>query len=161
MGSRFSVRMTRRHGSGSSATGNSAGRLKNSLLPALENRVCFGSPGDFASVASISTNLPASTNSHAALRPVFSCQRGTAELVDLICPTGQAKYFFAQDWTTQISLNRLKNLDFTRTRFLVLSTGRPLACFGRVPRTWLRLSRQRTLPMKALSMELFSSMRIG
>jgi hypothetical protein len=32
----------------------------------------------------------------------------------VICPTSQAQYFFARDWTTQISLIRLDKSGFTR-----------------------------------------------
>jgi hypothetical protein len=35
----------------------------------------------------------------------------------MICPAGIAKYFCKGDWTTQIKLNRLKKLSFSRTRF--------------------------------------------
>jgi hypothetical protein len=36
------------------------------------------------------------------------------------------EYFFAQDWTTQISLNRLTKLDFKRTRISAMQgAGRP------------------------------------
>jgi hypothetical protein len=38
-------------------------------------------------------------------------------LVNLICPTAKAKYFWLGDWTTQITLNRLDKSQFTRTRF--------------------------------------------
>jgi hypothetical protein len=34
----------------------------------------------------------------------------------MICPTGIAKYFLREDWTTQIRLNRLKKIVFPRTR---------------------------------------------
>jgi len=37
----------------------------------------------------------------------------------MICPTGQAEYFSAQDWTTQISLNRLTNSAHALLRALV------------------------------------------
>jgi hypothetical protein len=37
--------------------------------------------------------------------------------VKVICPTAQAKYFCAADWTTQITLNRLTKIQFTRIRF--------------------------------------------
>src|SRR3981189_507900 len=35
-------------------------------------------------------------------------------LVELICPTGKAEYFCAQDWTGRIALMRLSNLAFRR-----------------------------------------------
>jgi hypothetical protein len=38
-------------------------------------------------------------------------------VIEMICPTGIAKYFCKGDWTTQIKLNRLKKLSFSRTRF--------------------------------------------
>jgi hypothetical protein len=41
----------------------------------------------------------------------------TRESVELICPTAQAKYFCEGDWTTQINLNRLKKLSFSRMQF--------------------------------------------
>src|SRR6516225_12440646 len=40
---------------------------------------------------------------------------GRGELVKMICPTGIAKFFCEGDWTTQITLNRLMKLIFTRT----------------------------------------------
>jgi hypothetical protein len=33
-------------------------------------------------------------------------------LVELICPTGKAEYFFGKDWTGRIALIRLSNLAF-------------------------------------------------
>ena len=42
----------------------------------------------------------------------------------LICPTAQAKYFSRQDWTTQISLNRLMKFAFWRMRFCLLEGAR-------------------------------------
>jgi hypothetical protein len=43
-------------------------------------------------------------------------EAGRRGVIKMICPTGIAKYFFAQDWTTQITLNRLSKLDFSRVR---------------------------------------------
>src|ERR1700704_2882642 len=40
-------------------------------------------------------------------------------LVELICPTGKAEYFCAQDWTGRIALIGLSNLAFTRIDFWV------------------------------------------
>jgi hypothetical protein len=42
---------------------------------------------------------------------------GWAELLDLICPTGEAKYFFEDIWTGQITLIRFDKLVFTRKGF--------------------------------------------
>jgi hypothetical protein len=42
---------------------------------------------------------------------------GWRELVEMICPTGIAKYFCEEDWTTQIRLNPQVKFDFTRRRF--------------------------------------------
>ena len=36
------------------------------------------------------------------------------QLVELICPTGKAEYFCAQDWTGRIALIRFNNLAFGR-----------------------------------------------
>jgi hypothetical protein len=35
----------------------------------------------------------------------------------MICPTAKAEYFSRAIWTTQITLNRLTNSAFRRTRF--------------------------------------------
>ena len=49
-------------------------------------------------------------------RPSFGT--GRLKSVAVICPTGQAKFFCeGEDWTTQISLNRLTKSRFWRTRF--------------------------------------------
>jgi len=34
----------------------------------------------------------------------------------MICPTGEAKYFFKEDWTTQISLKNHEKSPGTRNR---------------------------------------------
>jgi hypothetical protein len=39
------------------------------------------------------------------------------QLVELICPTGKAEYFFGKDWTGRIALIRFNNLAFTRIEF--------------------------------------------
>jgi hypothetical protein len=41
-----------------------------------------------------------------------------AGVINLICPTAKAKYFWPGDWTAQITLNRLSKSQFWRTRFL-------------------------------------------
>ncbi len=56
-------------------------------------------------------NAAASTASRPAsvtimIRP--SCGVGWRELVEMICPTGEAKYFCKGDWTAQITLIRFK-----------------------------------------------------
>jgi hypothetical protein len=38
----------------------------------------------------------------------------TAADIKLICGFGKPEYFFKQDWTTQITLIRLRKFDFTR-----------------------------------------------
>jgi hypothetical protein len=38
----------------------------------------------------------------------------TARLIVLICPTDEAKYFFGEVWTGQITLNRLDKSSFWR-----------------------------------------------
>jgi hypothetical protein len=48
-------------------------------------------------------------------------ERGTARVLDLICPTAQGKYFSRGDWTTQITLKSRAKLDFTRRGFLRLT----------------------------------------
>ena len=50
-----------------------------------------------------------------AQRP--SCRVGTGRVINLICPTRPAEYFYHHDWTGKISLIGLKNFRFTRTRF--------------------------------------------
>jgi hypothetical protein len=45
--------------------------------------------------------------------PLFS-SAGWRELIEMICPTGIAKYFCEEDWTTQISLKSLVILVFWR-----------------------------------------------
>jgi hypothetical protein len=50
------------------------------------------------------TGQPPKSNDREA--PLLS-SAGRRKQVAVICPTGQAEYFSAQDWTTQISLNRL------------------------------------------------------
>jgi hypothetical protein len=47
--------------------------------------------------------------------PLFS-GTGRRGLIEMICPTGIAEYFFGKDWTTQIRLNRLTKLPCTRRR---------------------------------------------
>jgi hypothetical protein len=61
---------------------------------------------------------------HRIPRPTFvtiakrpSCGCGTRRLEPLICPTEQAEYFSAKDWTTQITLSSFKNFRFPRSRF--------------------------------------------
>jgi len=40
-----------------------------------------------------------------------------AGVLEVICPTAEAEYFFDEDWTTQIALNLFSKLDFARTAF--------------------------------------------
>jgi hypothetical protein len=47
-----------------------------------------------------------------ASRP--SKEAGRGEFVEMICPTGKAKYFFSYDWTGKISLICLKKFRFRR-----------------------------------------------
>jgi hypothetical protein len=47
-----------------------------------------------------------------------------ARVVNLICPTAKAKYFWLGDWKTQITLNRLSKSQFWRTRFPTLGSRR-------------------------------------
>jgi hypothetical protein len=56
---------------------------------------------------------PAPTFVTIAKRP--SHGRGMAGLLEVICPTGPANYFLLGDWTTQIKLNRLTKLLFSRS----------------------------------------------
>jgi hypothetical protein len=46
--------------------------------------------------------------------PLF--RGGTGEMLVLIWGLNKANYFCAQDWTTQISLNRLTKFQFARKR---------------------------------------------
>src|SRR4030081_1224552 len=48
-------------------------------------------------------------------------------LVELICPTGKAEYFCAQDWTGRIALICFSNLASTRIQFWVISARSLLA----------------------------------
>ena len=61
-------------------------------------------------------------------------------LVELICPTGKAEYFCAQDWTGRIALICFSNLASTRIQFWVSQPAAcsaapplPLGGWGRVP----------------------------
>ena len=47
-----------------------------------------------------------------AKRPFVGTGRG--ELVEMICPTAKAEYFFDQDWTDKIRLISFKKFRFTR-----------------------------------------------
>jgi hypothetical protein len=47
-----------------------------------------------------------------AKRP--SLRAGTGELVEMICPTWKARYFFDKDWTGQIRLKGFDKFDFWR-----------------------------------------------
>jgi hypothetical protein len=52
-------------------------------------------------------NAAASTATHPAFVTIMirpSCGVGWREFVEMICPTGEAKYFCKGDWTTQIRL---------------------------------------------------------
>src|ERR1700732_3916375 len=44
-----------------------------------------------------------------------SCGVGWREFVEMICPTGEAKYFCKGDWTAQIRLIRFRNFLPART----------------------------------------------
>jgi hypothetical protein len=55
-----------------------------------------------------------------AKRP--SCEGGTRESVELICPTAQEKYFCKGDWTTQITLNCFMKSNFWRNDFAGLKS---------------------------------------
>src|ERR1700681_757191 len=58
-------------------------------------------------------NAAASTASHPNVRDDRDtplCGTGWREFVEMICPTGEAKYFCEGDWTGGITLIRLKNL---------------------------------------------------
>src|SRR5216684_2198887 len=68
-------------------------------------------------------NAAASTATHPAsvtiaIRP--SCGVGWREFVEMICPTGEAKYFCNKDWTTQISLRKHNKSPCTRNGFGLL-----------------------------------------
>jgi hypothetical protein len=53
---------------------------------------------------------------------------GRRELVEMICPTSKAKYFFDRVWTTQITLKPLTKLVFARTCFRELITPHSSSC---------------------------------
>jgi hypothetical protein len=50
-----------------------------------------------------------------AIRP--SGGVGWREFVEMICPTGEAKYFCKGDWTGRITLIRFNKFGFTRKRY--------------------------------------------
>jgi hypothetical protein len=84
-----------------------------------------GAPGphDFAVRAQHRSSVDAPRPSHPALNvrddreaPLLS-SAGRGELVEMICPTGIAKYFCEKDWTGQIRLNCFEKFVFTRTLF--------------------------------------------
>jgi len=71
-------------------------------------------------VNTLRADAAASTTSHPAfvtiaIRPSWGMR--WRELIELICPTGPAKYFFRGDWTTQITLKSLRKSKFTRNAF--------------------------------------------
>jgi hypothetical protein len=84
-----------------------------------------GAPGphDFAVRAQHRSSVDVRRPSHPAPNtrddreaPLFS-GTGRRGLIEMICPTGIAKYFCERDWTTQIRLNRLTKFVFARTIF--------------------------------------------
>jgi hypothetical protein len=50
---------------------------------------------------------------------------GWREFVEMICPTGEAKYFCKGDWSGGITLIRFNKFDFTRKR-RTLAGGNPV-----------------------------------
>jgi hypothetical protein len=77
-------------------------------------------PHDFAVRADVVRLTTSSRPSHPALnvrddRETPLIEAGRRELVEMICPTGVAKYFSRDDWTGQIRLNRLAKFAFART----------------------------------------------
>jgi hypothetical protein len=54
-----------------------------------------------------------------AIRP--SGGVGWREFVEMICPTGEAKYFCKGDWTTQITLIQFNNFRCARTTILTVT----------------------------------------
>ena len=63
-------------------------------------------------------------------------------LVELICPTGKAEYFFCQIWTGQINLIRLSNLAFLRRAAPRMKPTARRACR---PYDWLRAIRESSM----------------
>jgi hypothetical protein len=68
-------------------------------------------------------NAAASTATHPAFVTIMirpSCGVGWRECVEMICPTGEAKYFCKGDWTAQITLIWFNN--FSRARMTMPSS---------------------------------------
>jgi hypothetical protein len=59
--------------------------------------------------------IPLPTSVTIAIRP--SCGNGMAEISGGDSPDGTTEFFFEEDWTTQITLNRLTKSQFTRMQF--------------------------------------------
>jgi hypothetical protein len=62
---------------------------------------------------------------HRIPRPTFvtiakrpSSGRGWREVIEMICPTSRAKYFFSQGWTLESALIELEKFDFWRNELL-------------------------------------------
>jgi hypothetical protein len=88
----------------SSVTGLVCHRRQRSCLRKLDASVGASGPHDFAvrvSAARLATlprpPHPAPTSVTIAIRPSYEC--GTWRVVNLICPTGKAKYFCKEGWT--------------------------------------------------------------
>jgi hypothetical protein len=105
--------------------------LPPSLCELAKLSASVGAPGphDFAVRSSHArqSQLLASTASrpnvrHDGQRPSYRGQDGG--VLDSIWAGGKGKYFFEQDWTGQISLNRFKKSGFWRRGYLPISPGR-------------------------------------
>src|SRR6266478_1890071 len=87
--------------------------LKN-LTPA------SGRQGHTTSPSASSAARLAAPSASTASRPAFVtcatplCGTGWGELVEMICPTGRAEYFFAHDWTGKIRLICFRKFRFAR-----------------------------------------------
>src|ERR1700738_1421387 len=99
-----------------------SGRQDHTILPSAKS-VSRQHAGDRSRVFRLALqshrtqNAAASTATHPAfvtimIRPF--CGVGWRELVEMICPTGEAKYFCKQDWTAQIRLRNHNKSHFPR-----------------------------------------------
>ena len=74
--------------------------------------------GAFVACAISVHRIPRPTFVTIAIRPSFA-GRGTGEVIEMICPTGRAEYFCAEDWTLKSALIALEEFDFWRNESLL------------------------------------------
>src|SRR3984893_9976653 len=99
-----------------------SGRQDHTILPSAKS-VSRQHAGDRSRVFRLALqshraqNAAASTATHPAFVTIMiraSCGVGWRKFVEMICPTGEAKYFCNEDWTTQISLRKHNKSPRTR-----------------------------------------------